>query len=134
MQFLEPRPARPMAIRMTPLIDVVFILLVFFMLTTRLLPVNLLKVSTAEPSESSAAQGNLTPEIRVVAGERLEWKNRSYTPAELARELTGAGIARVNLTSAPDASVHDSTFALSTLNDNGINPLWRRAGETGARP
>lgn len=53
MLFVEPRPARPLAIRMTPLIDVVFILLVFFMLTTRLLPVNLLEVSTEVQSESS---------------------------------------------------------------------------------
>ena len=134
MQFLEPRPARPMAIRMTPLIDVVFILLVFFMLTTRLLPVNLMEVSTAEPSEYSAAPGDPTPEIRIVAGKRLEWENRSYAPAELAARLTGAGIARVNLTSAPDASVQDFTLALSTLSENGIDPHWRRAGDRGARP
>src|SRR5690554_8154692 len=44
MQLVEPRPNRPLPIRITPLIDVVFILLVFFMLTTRLLPVDYLEL------------------------------------------------------------------------------------------
>ena len=47
MQLVEPRPARPIPIRITPLIDVVFILLVFFMLTSRLLPVSFMELSNS---------------------------------------------------------------------------------------
>lgn len=51
MQLVEPRPSRPIPIRMTPLIDVVFILLVFFMLTSRLLPVGSLELANATPDQ-----------------------------------------------------------------------------------
>ena len=46
MQLVEPRPRiGPIPIRITPLIDVVFILLVFFMLTSRLIPVDHLELA-----------------------------------------------------------------------------------------
>ncbi|WP_225315024.1 ExbD/TolR family protein [Marinobacter confluentis] len=111
---------------MTPLIDVVFILLVFFMLTTRLLPVNLMEVSTDVQSESGAQQGEAVPEVRILAGQNLEWNQRSYSLKELVRELSGAGINRVNVTSSPEATVHDFTLTLSTLGANGIEPQWQR--------
>ncbi|MEH6562505.1 MAG: biopolymer transporter ExbD, partial [Marinobacter sp.] len=47
MQLVEPRPSRPIPIRITPLIDVVFILLVFFMLTSRLMPVDHLELANS---------------------------------------------------------------------------------------
>lgn len=127
MLFVEPRPARPLAIRMTPLIDVVFILLVFFMLTTRLLPVNLLEVSTEAQSESGGQQGDQVPEIRILAGQQLEWNQRVYPLDDLVRQLTGSGIGQVNVTSAPEATVHDFTLTLSTLGASGIEPNWMRA-------
>ncbi|MFE8071419.1 biopolymer transporter ExbD [Marinobacteraceae bacterium S3BR75-40.1] len=111
---------------MTPLIDVVFILLVFFMLTTRLLPVNLLEVSTEVQSESSGQQGEPVPEIRIRAGQQLEWNQQLYSLDDLVRQLTGSAIDRVNVTSAPEATVHDFTLALSTLGDSGIEPNWMR--------
>ena len=132
MLFVEPRPARPLAIRMTPLIDVVFILLVFFMLTTRLLPVNLLEVSTEERSESAAQQGDPVPQIQILPNQTLEWNQKIYTLSELTNELTRADIRRVNLRSAPDATVHDFTLTLSTLIGSGIEPNWLRDKETGA--
>lgn len=132
MLFVEPRPARPLAIRMTPLIDVVFILLVFFMLTTRLLPVNLLEVSTEMQSEAGAQQGDPVPEIRILPGQKLEWNQQTYTLDELIGELNGADISRVNMTSAADATVHDFTLALSALSDSGIEPSWIRAQDNNA--
>jgi biopolymer transport protein ExbD len=111
---------------MTPLIDVVFILLVFFMLTTRLLPVNLLEVSAEAQSESGAVQGDPVPEIRILPDRKLEWDQETYLLNELVSKLTVADIRRVNMTSAPEATVHDFTLALSTLSDSGIEPNWRR--------
>jgi|AntRauTorcE11898_2_1112593.scaffolds.fasta_scaffold50168_1 biopolymer transport protein ExbD len=127
MLFVETRPARPLAIRMTPLIDVVFILLVFFMLTTRLLPVNLLEVSTEVRSETGGQQGEPVPEIRILAGQQLEWNQQTYPLDDLVRKLTGSAIGRVNVTSAPQATVHDFTLALTTLGASGIEPNWLRA-------
>lgn len=132
MLFVEPRPARPLAIRMTPLIDVVFILLVFFMLTTRLLPVNLLEVSTETQPEAGAQQGDPVPEIRILPNQKLEWNQQAYALDELIGELSGADISRVNMTSAPEATVHDFTLALSALSDKGIEPSWIRAQNSGA--
>ena len=131
MLFVEPRPARPLAIRMTPLIDVVFILLVFFMLTTRLLPVNLLEVSTGVQSRSGGQQGEPVPEIRIMPGETLQWKQQTYSLEELVGQLAAGGIDRVHLTSAPEARVHDFTLALSTLSANGIEPRWMRTEDGG---
>lgn len=127
MQFVEPRPARPLAIRMTPLIDVVFILLIFFMLTTRLLPVNLLEVSTETQSQTSTQQGEPVPEIRILAGQQMQWNQQVYSLNGLVDKLTVAGISRVNLTSAVDATVNDFTLALSTLDANGVEPRWKRS-------
>jgi len=132
MLFVEPRPARPLAIRMTPLIDVVFILLVFFMLTTRLLPVNLLEVSTEVQSESGGQQGERVPEIRILAGQQLEWNQQVYGLDDLVRQLTGSAIGRVNVISSPEATVHDFTLALSTLGASGIEPNWLRANDENA--
>lgn len=132
MLFVEPRPARPLAIRMTPLIDVVFILLVFFMLTTRLLPVNLLEVSTGVQSDSGGQQGEPVPELRILAGGQLEWNQQIYPLDDLVRQLTGSAIDRVNVTSSPEATVHDFTLALSTLGASGIEPNWLRAKDGNA--
>lgn len=128
MPFVDPRPARPLAIRMTPLIDVVFILLVFFMLTTRLLPVNLLEVSTEVQSDGGSPQGEPVPEIKILPGQQLEWNQQTYTLEDLVLQLTSSDVSRVNLTSAPEATVHDFTLTLSTLGESDIEPLWRRAG------
>src|SRR5690554_8131329 len=73
---LEPRPNRPLPIRITPLIDVVFILLVFFMLTTRLMPVDYLELGNDTASRSSVT-GMPLPELQVRSEERRvgkEWK------------------------------------------------------------
>lgn len=133
MLFIEPRPARPLAIRITPLIDVVFILLVFFMLTTRLLPVNLLEVSTDAPSESSAQAGEPVPEIRILAGQQLQWQQQVWSLQALVRQLNQGNIRRVNMTSTADATVQDFTLALSTLGANGIEPHWKRAPDRAAK-
>lgn len=132
MLFVEPRPARPLAIRITPLIDVVFILLVFFMLTTRLLPVNLLEVSTEVRSESGGQPGEQVPEIRILAAQQLEWNQQIYSLDDLVRQLTVSAISRVNVRSAPAATVHDFTLALSTLGASGIEPNWMRTKDENA--
>ena len=131
MKFKRQR-SQEVGVDLTPLIDVVFILLVFFMLTTRLLPVNLLEVSTEVQSESGGQKGERVPEIRILAGQQLEWNQQVYGLDDLVRQLTGSAIGRVNVISSPEATVHDFTLALSTLGASGIEPNWLRANDENA--
>ncbi|WP_303290064.1 biopolymer transporter ExbD [Marinobacter sp. SS5-14b] len=125
MQLVDPRPSRPIPIRITPLIDVVFILLVFFMLTTRLLPVDHLELSNNTRDRSSAS-GDPLPELQVTAGGMIRWQDSRYALAELLPALNRAGVSEANLTTTPEASLADFTLALSALDDAGIKPHWKR--------
>lgn len=127
MQLVEPRPSRPMPIRITPLIDVVFILLVFFMLTTRLLPVNYLELGN-DTSQRSTTAGDPRPELRVDADGRILWQDTRYSLQELVPALTAGGVSEAKLETAPEASLASFTRTLSTLDNAGITPHWKRSG------
>jgi biopolymer transport protein ExbD len=127
MQLVEPRPNRPIPIRITPLIDVVFILLVFFMLTTRLLPVDYLELGN-DTSQRSTTAGDPRPELRVEVDGRILWQDTRYSLQELLPALTAAGVSEANLKTAPDASLSNFTRTLSTLDNAGITPHWKRSG------
>ena len=125
MQLVEPRPARPLPIRLTPLIDVVFILLVFFMLTTRLLPVeHLLLDNATEPTDSGT--GELIPEIMLYADGLHGWRGQRLQVSKLVIKLTVNGIDEVNLKAQGEASLIDFTVSLSTLKGAGIDVHWKR--------
>ena len=127
MQLVEPRPNRPIPIRITPLIDVVFILLVFFMLTTRLLPVDYLELGN-DTSQRSTTEGDPRPELRVEVDGRILWQDTRYSLQELVPALTAAGVSEANLVTAPEASLASFTRTLSTLDNAGITPHWKRSG------
>ena len=91
MQLVEPRPSRPIPIRITPLIDVVFILLVFFMLTTRLLPVDYLELAN-NTSNRSPITGEPLPELMVTANGDVSWQGQTLAPGQLVTKLSEAGI------------------------------------------
>mgnify|MGYP004453363231 CR=1 FL=1 len=112
MQLVEPRPSRPIPIRITPLIDVVFILLVFFMLTTRLLPVDYL------------------PELTVTANGKVQWQGQAMALDQLMTELGNAGITEVNLATTGDTPLGAFTRVLSSLADQGIDSHWKRTNAT----
>ena len=86
---LEPERHRSPSISLTPLIDVVFILLVFFMLATRFgewkdLPVNVL---SSEASEQSNDKQWLT--LTVTADGQVEMEGRTLPIDELTAALEG---------------------------------------------
>lgn len=124
MQLVEPRPARPIPIRITPLIDVVFILLVFFMLTTRLLPVD--QLSLANTTRGGTATGEPLPTLELQAGGELRWQGQSWRLPDLISTLSAEGVARVNLEATGDASLADFTTTLGSLTQAGIEPRWQR--------
>ncbi|MBW7471937.1 biopolymer transporter ExbD [Marinobacter sp. F4218] len=125
MQLVEPRPRRPIPIRMTPLIDVVFILLVFFMLTSRLLPVGFLELGNATPERQSVT-GQSIPEVTVTGTGEVLWRAQPRSIEELMTELTANGISEVNLSTRPDTGLGDFTRILSRLDSAGIDTHWKR--------
>jgi biopolymer transport protein ExbD len=125
MSLVEPRPKRPIPIRITPLIDVVFILLVFFMLTSRLLPVDHLELAN-NTSSRSPATGEPIPELTVAANGRVQWQDLTLPPEALLPRLIAAGITEVNLGTRADTSLGTFTRALSELAASGIDVHWKR--------
>ncbi|WP_166268773.1 ExbD/TolR family protein [Marinobacter caseinilyticus] len=125
MQLVDPRPARPLPIRITPLIDVVFILLVFFMLTTRLLPTNYLALDNRTEAGTPSA-GKPVPDLLLRQTGKLHWRDRDWTLLTLVPALAGQGIDRINLTTAAQAPLSDFTLTLSVLSDAGIEAHWQR--------
>jgi len=125
MQLVEPRPARPLPIRLTPLIDVVFILLVFFMLTTRLLPVEHLALDNATTPMGSAI-GEPIPEITLYGDGTLGWRGQRLLIPAMVRKLAENGTVEVNLKVHGEASLANFTTSLSTLKGIGIDAHWKR--------
>lgn len=128
MQLIEPRPNRPLPIRITPLIDVVFILLVFFMLTSRLLPVDHLELANSTDNRSTVT-GEPLPLLTVTQAGEVQWQERTLPMAQLLPELRHAGISEVNLTTAPNAQLSLFTATLGELSRDGIQTHWKRATE-----
>ena len=129
MQLVEPRPNRPIPIRITPLIDVVFILLVFFMLTTRLLPVDYLELAN-NTSNRSPITGEPLPELTVTANGKVQWQGQAMALDQLMTELGNAGITEVNLATTGDTPLGAFTRVLSSLVDQGIDSHWKRTNAT----
>ena len=129
MQLVEPRPSRPIPIRITPLIDVVFILLVFFMLTTRLLPVDYLELAN-NTSNRSPITGEPLPELTVTANGKVQWQGQAMALDQLMTELGNAGITEVNLAITGDTPLRAFTRVLSSLVDQGIDSHWKRTNAT----
>ena len=122
-----------MPIRITPLIDVVFILLVFFMLTSRLLPVSHMEFSNTT-SNASPKAGDPLPEVIVQRGGKAHWQGESYTVGVLVSRLNADGAAEINLRAAPAARLTDFTQAFSRFSEGGITAHWKRGSEAEGQP
>lgn len=133
MQLVEPRPPRPLPIRITPLIDVVFILLVFFMLTSRLLPVSFLEISNST-RQTSPVTGKPVPEVVVQSGGQASWQGETLAIGRLVSDLRAAGIDEINLSTTPAARLNDFTDAYSRFSDGGITTHWKRAPQSAENP
>ncbi|MEX2473651.1 ExbD/TolR family protein [Marinobacter sp.] len=133
MQLVEPRPNRPMPIRITPLIDVVFILLVFFMLTSRLLPVDHLELAN-QTANTSPSTGDPIPEIRVLSDGAVEWDGNTLSLSDLGGSLRSQNITEVNVSTASETALSDFTQTLSTLRSKDITAHWKRENAPGSQP
>ena len=118
---LEPERHRSPSISLTPLIDVVFILLVFFMLASRFgdwkdLPVNVL------PSEESTDQQDrdwLT--LTVNKSGQVEIGDTTYALDELAAQLDPA--KTVLITGEPDAPLQAALSTLDAVRAAGVKDV-----------
>lgn len=133
MQLVDPRPARPIPIRITPLIDVVFILLVFFMLTSRLLPVSFMELSNST-GNTSTVTGEPVPVVTVERDGHAVWQGESFAIEALVEELKASGINEINLATAPVTRLTDFTSAYSRLSDSGITTHWKRSPQPAEQP
>lgn len=125
MQLVEERPARPLPIRITPLIDVVFILLVFFMVTSRLLPLDYLELDN-QTRASSATTGDPVPELTVLTDGRLRQDDQTLPLPDMIRQLQASGITEVNLATSAETALSRFTTALTGLTNAGIESHWKR--------
>ena len=120
---LEPERHRSPAVSLTPLIDVVFILLVFFMLATRFshwrdLPVDVRPTAPTRPADDHENWLTLT----VTADGRVRWGDATLTRAELAERLTDSQ-RPVIVSGAPDASLQAALATLDTVRGAGIKTV-----------
>lgn len=125
MQLVDPRPSRAMPIRITPLIDVVFILLVFFMLTTRLLSTEHLELDNSTASRGTT-QGEPRPLVVLENTGELSWNQQRWQVAELISALRAAGIGELHLKADGAAWLADFTSSLSELSQAGLQVRWQR--------
>ena len=125
MQLVEPRPDRKIPIRITPLIDVVFILLIFFMLTSRLLPVSALELANHTQS-SSTSTGEPLPRLTVTKDGLVRWQDETLTVQGVLARLQQSSTDRISLATEADTALGDFTRALSQLAAANIDVRWKR--------
>jgi len=118
---IEPERHRTPFIRMTTLIDVVFILLVFFMLATRFgqfydLPVNV------QPADSINKPDDKWLVIEVEADGDLNLNGVSFTPDAVADRLDTQK-SKVWVTVSADATLQQALAAVDAIKAAGVKDV-----------
>ena len=118
---IEPERHRTPFISLTPLIDVVFILLVFFMLATRFgqyhdLPVNV------QPADSTEQPDEHWLVIEVQASGMLTLNGVSFTPAAVADRLDTSK-TKVWVTVNPDAILQQALTPVDAMKAAGVRDV-----------
>lgn len=112
-------------ISLTPLIDVVFILLVFFMLATSF--VDWREIGLATGATPAAASDTPSAVVRVAPDGGLRYDGRGYSADALAhtlRQRQAAGeISAVIVQPAPETTLGPIVAALDALAGAGVGPV-----------
>lgn len=124
MQWLEPRAAGRMPIRLTPLIDVVFILLLFFMLSSRMDPIGLLELET--PAPQSAGESQQDPAELHITGNGPEWNGSSIDPERARERLAAYDGQTVILSTSESTPLGEFTRWLGRIEAADLEPAWKR--------
>lgn len=104
---------------LTALVDIVFILLFFFMLAARTAPPQGLALRVEAPSPPAAGAAEV-PEAIVRSGGRVGYGGREVDADALAGELGGAQAAELRLRADRDARLQDLVIVLDALRRAGI--------------
>lgn len=117
-----PRRRGVSMIRLTPLIDVIFILLIFFMLASTLetrerLPVALAADADGPDSDPSTELVQLEPSAAVVGNQRL---STDRLVAVLNQRLSAADETTIRLQPQPGVSLQRTLNVLATLRASGL--------------
>lgn len=132
MQWLEPRPSRRVPIRLTPLIDVVFILLLFFMLTSRMEPVGLLQLHIPAPYAGGEASDTTPARLHLTDNER-RWNGQTLSEQALTQRIQGYGGERIEISTSDDVALGRFTHWLGIADEAGVKASWERdAGDATA--
>ena len=117
-------PARRARIGLTPLIDVVFILLIFFMLASRFADHRALPLDAASAGAGAGPEGALLVEIR---RDGLRLSGEALAPdalaARLAAHLRARPDLRVLLAPAPGVDLQAAVAALDLLASAGARDV-----------
>jgi biopolymer transport protein ExbD len=132
------RPRRPGFV-LTPLIDVIFLLLVFFMLSSRIAPFGLLPVTggaAAAPDgpATSVAEAGPAPVLLRVSRGHVSAGDRTIALAELPaaiEAMRGAGVKAVVVTTTLSATVQDVVSALQAFRVSRFERVTLVAGPAG---
>jgi len=130
---LSDRPRRRAAISLTPLIDVVFILLVFFMLATSFLDWRSIPLRTAGAAgEAAGMEGALLVEV-TSAGPRLsgELVDLPALRARVAERVSARPEQRVLVRPGPAADMQAMVATLDALDAAGARELALVSGTSG---
>ncbi|MFP5305020.1 MAG: ExbD/TolR family protein [Gammaproteobacteria bacterium] len=114
---LEPAARRLRAPALTALVDVVFILLFFFMLAARPPAPRALELRVDVPGAGAAAA---MPQALILGGARVGYRGQSFSPSELATQLRAERAAAVRLHADPQAQLQDLVSAFDALRAAGI--------------
>jgi len=121
---IEVAPRRKHTISLTPLIDVVFILLVFFMLASSLTDWRQVALATGTDDSSSDRRPAV---VAVQPNGALRYQDEAYTAAELApvlRDAADAGdIEGVVVRPQPETELGPTVAALDALAGAGLKAV-----------
>jgi len=126
MSFIQAQSKKHRWISLTPLIDVVFILLMFFMLTTQFSRIGVMNITVASPGNSSASAAESEP-VRITVFTNKEWRLNDSSlslldESDLSRFV---GVEPVVVVADDSAQLQDVVSLLGALTKSGVtNALW----------
>lgn len=113
-----------MPIRLTPLIDVVFILLLFFMLSSRMEPMGLLQLETPPPG--SGSESDEPPAELHITDDGLEWNGSAIDADALKDKLATYDRDTVVLKTGSSVPLSEFTQWLGRIEAADLEPAWKR--------
>lgn len=137
MAGLDPPPRRRILFMLTPLVDVMFLLLIFFMLSSQTAPYSLLDILAGQQPEEAAQPGEAAPQapatpvgkgdvVVSIANGYVRFNGERVTMAELAGAIArykAAGFSSAVVFSTQAATVQDMVTVIETFEGSGFGEM-----------